>query len=350
MRATPLMLAIALGLGVPAGSTEAAAPSRDAVRKADGLNTYIVVFDEPAAARFRGFAATEKSRPRLAASSAAATGKRKFDARSPEAVAYVDYLSDLRRVRLNDASRAVGRPLVPMFTYEHAMNGVAMKLTASEAEVISAMPGVKAVAPEFLRYLQTNIGPTWIKANLVWNGTATGTQNRGEGVIVGVIDSGINRTHASFSGTGVTNPLGSFRGYCISTPSACNSKLIGLYDFTTATTNGFADPVDTDGHGTHTAGTAVGAAFSIYSGVAPRANLIVYKGCPGDECDGDALLASINQAVIDGVDVINYSIGSDPQDPWAAPTARWLPNASSTRAALKPWPTWTTCPTCAACA
>ncbi|HQZ31429.1 MAG TPA: S8 family serine peptidase [Arenimonas sp.] len=320
MRATPLMLAtaIALGLGMAASDALAASPSQEAVRKADGLNTYIVVFDEPAAARFRGFAATDKTRPRLAASSAAATGKRKFDARSPEAVAYVDYLSDLRRVRLADASRAVGRPLVPMFTYAHAMNGMAIKLSATEAEVLAGMPGVKAVAPEFMRYLQTNIGPTWIKANLVWNGTATGTQNRGEGVVVGVIDTGVNRTHASFSGTGVTNPLGGFRGYCISTPSACNSKLVGLYDFTTATTNGFADPVDTDGHGTHTASTAAGAPFSIYSGVAPRANLIVYKACPGDSCTGSALIASINQAVVDGVDVINYSIGSGPEDPWLA--------------------------------
>ena len=97
MRATPLMLAIALGLGFPASGTEAATPSRDAVQKAAGLNTYIVVFEEPAAARFRGFPSADKNRPRLPASSAAATGKRKFDARSPEAVAYVDYLSDLRR-------------------------------------------------------------------------------------------------------------------------------------------------------------------------------------------------------------------------------------------------------------
>ena len=316
MRATPLMLAIALGLGFSVSGTEAASPSRNSVQKADALNTYIIVFDEPAAARFRGFAPSEKSRPRLAASSAAATGKRKFDARSPEAVAYVDYLSDLRRVRLNDASLALGRPLVPIFTYAHAMNGVALKLTAAEAKVVAAMPGVKAVAPEFHRYLQTNLGPTWIKANLLWNGTATGVQNRGEGVIVGVIDSGINRTHASFSGAGVSNPLGSFRGYCVGVPSACNSKLIGLYDFTNSNTTGNADPTDTDGHGTHTASTAAGAPFSIYSGVAPRANIIAYKGCPGETCEGSALVASINQAVVDGVDVINYSIGSGPEDPW----------------------------------
>ena len=58
MRATPLMLAIALGLGVSASGTEAATPSRDTVQRADALKTYIVVFEEPAAARFRGFAAT----------------------------------------------------------------------------------------------------------------------------------------------------------------------------------------------------------------------------------------------------------------------------------------------------
>lgn len=319
MRATPLMLAIALGLGIPVSSTEAASPSREASLKAEGLNTYIVVFDEPAAARFHGFSPTEKNRPRLAATSPAVTGERRYDARSPEAIAYVEYLSDLRRVRLADASAKIGRPLAPMFTYSHAMNGVALKLSAAEAEVLAKVPGVRSVAPEFTRYLQTNIGPTWIKANLVWNGTATGVQNRGEGVIVGVIDSGINRTHSSFVGTGVSNPLpgGAFRGYCTVSPAACNTKLIGLWDFTAVGT-GLADPVDTDGHGTHTASTAAGAPFSIYSGVAPRANIIAYKACPGDTCTGSALIASINQAVADGVHVINYSIGSGPSDPWAA--------------------------------
>ena len=69
MRATPLMLAIALGLGLPAGSPDAASPKNPNALRADALQTYIVVFDEAPAARFRGFAATDKSRPRLAASS-----------------------------------------------------------------------------------------------------------------------------------------------------------------------------------------------------------------------------------------------------------------------------------------
>ena len=320
MRATPLMLAIALGLGLPAGSPDAASPKPADALRANALQTYIVVFDEAPAASFRGFGRAEKGRPALAATSPVATGERKYNARSVEALAYVDYLDDLRRSRLNDASIALMRPLEPTRVFQHALNGMTVELTADEAKRIARVPGVRTVRPEFERYLMTDRGPAWIKADQVWSGAATGGPNRGEGVIVGVIDSGINRSHVSFAGAGINNPLGEFKGYCVSTPSACNTKLIGLWDFTDGG-NGTSDPVDTDGHGTHTASTAAGNEFFVspttYSGVAPNANLIAYKACPGDNCDGGAILASIDQAVADGVDVINYSIGSGPFDPWA---------------------------------
>lgn len=320
MRATPLMLAIALGLGLPAGSPDAASPKNPNALRADALQTYIVVFDEAPAARFRGFGKNEAGRPALAATSPLATGERKYDANSVAAVEYVDYLDDLRRTRLNEASIALMRPLEPTHVFRHGLNGMSVELTADEAKRIARLPGVRTVRPEFERYLMTDRGPLWIKADQVWSGAATGVANRGEGVIVGVIDSGINRTHVSFSGAGITNPLPGFLGHCAANPSACNSKLIGLWDFTTGS-GGTNDPTDSDGHGTHTASTAVGAPFVsggvTYSGVAPRANLIAYKACPGDTCSGSAILSSIDRAIADGVDVINYSIGSGPFDPWA---------------------------------
>jgi subtilisin family serine protease len=319
MRASPLMLAVALALGTAAGAADSASSPRDAVIESTALNTYIVVFDEPPAARFRGFGKAETGRPRLAATSPAATGARKYDARSLEAITYTQYLDQLRHARLNEASNRLGRPLVPTHVYIHAMNGMAIRLTASEAQAMAGMDGVRSVAPEFTRFLQTDRGPQWIKANLMWNGTATGTQRRGELVIVGVIDGGINHTHSAFAGTGITNPLGAnvYRGYCAATsPAPCNSKLIGLWNFTSGNGSNVL-PTDGDGHGTHTASTAAGNAFSIYSGVAPRANIIAYKACPDLECPGGALLASIDQAVNDGVDVINYSIGLGATDPWA---------------------------------
>ncbi|MFY2765121.1 S8 family serine peptidase [Arenimonas sp. MALMAid1274] len=316
MRAAPLMLAMALALGLPTDALQAATSTSAGLKSSPAMRTYIVVFDEPAAARFRGFPATDKQRPRLAATSPAATGQDRYDADSPQARAYVAYLDDLRRLRLGDASVRLGRPLVSRLVYTHAMNGMAVTLSPAEAEALATMPGVRSVKPEFHRFLQTDRGPAWIKADLVWSGAATGTANRGEGVVVGVIDSGINRSHVAFAGTGISNPLGGFRGYCVANPTACNTKLVGLWDFTVGAGN-TSDPVDNDGHGTHVASTAVGNAFLTYSGVAPRANLIAYKACPDTQCNGSAILAAINQAVADGVDVINYSIGSGPDDPWA---------------------------------
>ncbi|MCX7032722.1 MAG: S8 family serine peptidase [Arenimonas sp.] len=321
MRFVTLALAVTIGLGISAGSVHAASP-RDAEASALAAGTYIIAFDEPAAARFRGFAASDKQRPRLAATSAVATGARKYQSRSVEAQAYVAYLDDLRQRRLAQAQVLLGRPLAPRYTYTHALNGMALDLTRAEAAKLATVPGVRSVTPDFKRFLQTDRGPQWIKADQVWSGTATGTPNRGEGVVVGVIDSGINRAHSAFAGTGITNPLGGFRGYCVATPAACNAKLVGLWDFTIAGAGNTTDPVDADGHGTHIASTAVGNTFVrsavTYSGVAPRANLIMYKACPDTVCEGSALVAAINQAVADGVDVINYSISGPPVDPWLA--------------------------------
>ena len=76
---------------------------------------------------------------------------------------------------------------------------------------------------------------------------------------------------------------------------------------------------DDNGHGTHTASTAAGnagVAASIYgiprgtiSGMAPRAQVIAYKGLGNLGGFTSDLAAAIDQAVADGVDVINYSIG-----------------------------------------
>lgn len=95
----------------------------------------------------------------------------------------------------------------------------------------------------------------------------------------------------------------------------CNDKLIGAWGY--AAVNG-GDPRDYEGHGSHTASTAAGNAVTAnlvghtislnrsISGIAPHANIIAYAAC----CDGDALTAAIDQVVLDGVDVVNYSIGS----------------------------------------
>ena len=83
---------------------------------------------------------------------------------------------------------------------------------------------------------------------------------------------------------------------------------------------------DDDGHGTHTASTAAGnanVAASIYgiprgtvSGIAPRARVIAYKGLGNLGGFTSDLAAAIDQAVADGVDVINYSDRRRRKRPW----------------------------------
>lgn len=179
------------------------------------------------------------------------------------------------------------------------------------------------------------------------------TPSRGEGVIVGILDSGINIDNPSFADVGDdgynhTNPLGSgnYLGVCdpenatYNPDFPCNDKVIGAYTFDT--TDGYPDPqgdpspADNDGHGSHTASTAAGNVVNSTSingvstgaitGVAPHANIIVYDVCGIDELPltpGNSLLcslatvaAAVDQATIDGVDVFNRSIGSAALSPW----------------------------------
>jgi len=336
-----LTLAAAITLALPSAMPIEARSDRPfAAAPASTLTTrasYIVSFDEPAAPLFRGFDAKDGRRPALAPVSIAVTGQAKYDPERPEAEAYLAYIGSLRERRLEAAESLLGRALPPKFVYEHALNGVALDLTPTEAETLAGLPGIRAVTPDFERYAMTERGPAWIKAPSLWTGSA-GVATRGEGVIVGVIDSGVNPGHVSFAATAGgfthTNPKGSLLGWCATPANAgtCNNKLIGVYDFIAGGANGTAAfTPDPDGHGSHVAATAVGNPISAtisgslvdLSGVAPRANLIAYRGC-GSTPDsrscgpnsGSALLAAINRAVADQVDVINYSIGGGPSNPW----------------------------------
>ena len=214
---------------------------------------------------------------------------------------------------------------------------MAVWLTAGEAEQLRKLPGVTFVQRDWERELHTDAGPAWVGADSVWSGLPGLSPTKGEGIIVGIIDTGINPSNPSFADIGPvdghdhSNPwgAGTYVGVCDSTDPSfdptfpCNDKLIGAWGYSTA--NGAGDARDYDGHGSHTASTAVGNHLDIavdaptismpisISGVAPHANIVAYAGC----CAGSSLAAAIDQAIADGVDVINYSIGSStPSDVW----------------------------------
>ncbi|MBP1465026.1 S8 family serine peptidase [Candidatus Chloroploca sp. M-50] len=179
--------------------------------------------------------------------------------------------------------------------------------------------------------------------------------NRGEGVLVGVIDTGIDPFNPAFAATGAdgythTNPFGEgvYKGVCADPESPayhdgfrCNAKLVGAYTFPASSESfdpmGRTSPFDDHGHGSHTASTAAGnilqnvqaegSTFDQIGGVAAHANLIIYDGCLYDGCPTSALVGAIDQATQDGVAVINYSIGGYSRDPWVEPDALAFRNA-----------------------
>jgi subtilisin family serine protease len=318
-RRPTLTLAAALA-ALTGGMLVPAAP----VNAAD-QTAYVVQLDDAPLASYRG------GIPGLAATNPAALGEVKLDVDSPASQAYLAHLDALHDAVEVSIEGAVGRSVDPQQDYRYAYNGFALELTEAEAATVRRLPAVAQVQQAFERDLLTDAGPAWIGAPSLWSGEQTGSQpgTEGEGVVVGVIDTGINHDHPSFADIGGDgydhdNPRGTFYGLCDPLTGAplCNDKLIGAWDFTGTT------PEDDNQHGSHTASTAVGnhvdAAVQAptldiersISGVAPHANLITYKACIAVGCLSPSLVAAIDQATADEVDVINYSIGGGSSDPW----------------------------------
>ena len=300
-------------------------------REIDQPQIYLIRLQEPPLASYRG------EIPGLEATNPGARGERKLNPNSPASIAYKDYLLSKQDEFIKRAEEMLDRSLDVKYHYYAANNGLAIYLTPSEAAKVKTLPEVKFMQPNFERKLMTDVSPQWIGATTIWDGTNTGglAGTQGEGVIIGVIDTGINPSNPSFADVGGdgydhTNPWGSgnYVGVCDPGNSSydatfpCNDKLIGAWGYSQVNDG---DPRDYHSHGSHTSSTAGGNHVTAHligntitadrdiSGIAPHANIVMYAAC----CDGDALSAAIDQIVLDGVDVVNYSIGSTaPSDPW----------------------------------
>jgi len=347
---------LAAGLALIAGTA-----STGWAQSAASSDLYIVGFTEAPLATYGGETKGLPAPPRKG------EGRGRVDVNSPAAKSYVKALKDKQAEKLVGLRKAVGRNVQPMLTMQHAFNGVVLQLTADEAAAISKQPGVALVEAYREDPLNTDVGPGHIGATSVWeNGTGLppglvsgpgarskpGATARGEGVVFGIIDSGVNFGSPSFAevdldGYRHTNPLGAgnYLGTCAPggiDEGRCNAKLIGGWDFVctlvpdrcTPPNREFPGFSDENGHGSHTASTAAGnkrtATFRgnnvEISGVAPRGNIIAYNACYTNSagqglCPNVSTLASINQAIADGVDVINYSI-SGGTSPWSEPNSQ----------------------------
>lgn len=304
-----------------------AVTAENLIPAASAAGDYVVLFNEPPLASYRG------SIPGLASTNPQALGQDVLDIESAASRAYLTHLKRRHAHFVASATQALDREIVPFYTYYYALNGLAVTLSEGEASKLAALDNVAQVLPDEARALTTDAGPAWIGAPDVWDGTATGTTTLGEGVVVGILDTGINTDHPSFSDPGPIDGYdytwsGSYLGICVTEPAfVCNDKLIGMYSFVRERGES-SSPEDGNGHGTHTASTAAGnvvtaTLFPAYthtlplaelqiSGVAPHAHIIAYDVCldPGNgSCYLTDSVAAVEQAILDGVDVINFSIG-----------------------------------------
>jgi len=226
-------------------------------------------------------------------------------------------------------------------SYVNALNGFSALITYEEALRIASNSKVAAVFPDELRQPTTENTPNFLGLTSRRGAWATGLT--GEGVVIGVIDTGIWPEHPSFADDGSYPSLGvsfdeSQRSACDFGNAAhnpndaafsCNDKLLGARQMMDtyraligADPDEFDSARDDNGHGTHTASTAggnsgvqatiFGVDRGVVSGIAPRARIVAYKGLGNLGGFGSDLAAAIDQAVADGVDVINYSVGGGP--------------------------------------
>ena len=246
----------------------------------------------------------------------------KINPNSANVQKYVSYLSASH----DEVMASVGLDSsAKIYDYVYALNGFAAKMTEYQAFQLNARSDVFSVQPNEISFPQTDSTPDFL--GLTDPACPWGKGFTGEGVVVGIIDTGIWPEHASFvdDGTYRSAPVDFSGTGCEFVSFTCNNKLLAAKayraGFATLVPNEYDSARDSDGHGSHTASTAagnsgvaasiLGSDLGIISGIAPRAQLSIYKVCWNNAgCAGIDLSAAIDQAVADGVDVINYSIGS----------------------------------------
>ena len=328
-----LVIAILVTTSVPAAAVVREEGSDQWIEP--GSSSYIVQLAEPPVAGYEGgiagFAATKPS------------PGTKLNAKDAKVQRYVAHLNK----RHQDVAGAVGA--TKFYDYAYTVNGFAATLSGKQVAALRKRADVTSVEKDGLGRIDTATTPAFLGLSDPGTGLWAqlgGVGRAGEDVVVGVIDSGIWPEHPSFSDqTDLSDPEGNsgkrtlaygpapagWSGSCQSgerfSQKDCSNKIIGARYYLSGfghfgvIKSDFKSARDADGHGTHTASTAAGnhavpatgaaAVFGTISGMAPRARIAAYKVCWNGDAGGCAnsdSVAAIDQAVADGVDVINFSI------------------------------------------
>ena len=370
MKLTTLLTGFLLSLCALSAAASSDSPLRDAgiarglqlagIDDPEARKVYIVQLHAPSAAEFHSTLYKTAT-----AAPVAKPSRPRFDKSSPAIANYAEKL----QAEQDEFLARTAPDARKIYSYRYGFNGFAAQMTAAQAHKLENMPEVLHVWEDDVRPLATNFSPGFLGLFDADGGLRGPEGLDGDGIVIGFIDSGIYPEHPALSDTQeadrpsmcrstwaefsflgrwlcrrfdkqedklVFEPPEDWNGICETGESFdethCNNKLIGARFFIAGAEN--SGPIDAgeirsardvDGHGTHTATTAAGnrVQASIFGtliggieGIAPKARVAVYKACwlrPGDtraSCNTSDLANAIDSAVADGVDIINYSVGS----------------------------------------
>src|SRR3954454_11447173 len=327
----PLLLVVALGLVVATSASAALTPIRRTTGEASlprvRAGTIVV---PPARSRGVVRVIVRLASPPLAAwnaerTLASASSAARLDVHSVASRAYL-----ARLARAQAAAVAQVRAAIPQARiderYSILLDGFAVQLPARSLPKLLRLPAVTKVLPSVAYFTTMDRGPSVIHATDLQ--AATGDE--GQGIKIGVVDTGVDPTSPFLSPAGFAYPAGFPRGdSTLTTPKVIVAK-------------SFPGPVrdarsakafdDTEPHGTHVSGIAAGdegtaapagpdhPAVAGLSGVTPRAWIGNYRVFTvptplGHEADTPEIVSAFEAAVADGMNVINFSGGGPQTDP-----------------------------------
>jgi minor extracellular serine protease Vpr len=175
------------------------------------------------------------------------------------------------------------------FTYDYLFNGLSCTVPAKYIEKLKKDPNLKNIYLDKKAYLDRTTAEKVIMSDVVNSmKDKNGKLITGQGIVVGIIDTGVDYNNKELGGGGFPN-----------------SKVIGGYNFADSS----PDPIDKEGHGTHVAGIIAGS----FNGIARDAQIRAYKVFSSDNnsTSTSTIIKGIEQAVKDKCDIINISIGTD---------------------------------------